>query len=309
MTRRELVRAIVIAAGTPLLSTTFMPGEVRASPHTLIPDDVSNGSTPLWACWIGHSTVLMRVGSKWVLTDPVMFDAYGVSVLGTVIGPRRVTQPALTVATCPKPDLILLSHAHVDHMDRRTLAAFSERYPNDIDVLTATNTSDVINDFRWKSLNEIDWHERTSIHGIEIEAIPVRHNGWRWPGDPCRAAGQQKTGRSFNGYHMNAGGVGIVFGGDTAYTDEFKRYAGKVDVALMPIGAYGGCHSLHCTPEEAVEMTRQMEARYLVPIHHNTFDQASEPISEPLQRVQQALVPRPLPNLATRYVGDAIGLT
>ena len=309
MTRRKLLGSLVLVAGSPLLSSIANPASATSALAPIKTSVALDDTSVFWSCWIGHSTILIRAGTKWILTDPVMFDAYGVSVFGKIIGPQRVNRPAMSVDECPKPDLILLSHAHIDHMDRTTLFALSEKYPNQIDVITATNTRDVIDDLKWRSLNEMDWGDKVSVHGIEIEGVRVKHNGWRWPGEACRAGGQHRTGRSYNGYHLNANGVRVMFGGDTAYTTEFARYKNKVDVAYMPIGAYMGCNDLHCTPEEALAMTQMMNAHHMIPIHHATFNQTGEPMSEPLKRLESVLHKGIDPLLAARHVGDTLGLT
>jgi len=272
----------------------------------LTPDMEEALDSPVWACWIGHATVLLKLGDAWVITDPVMMEAYGVTVLGVTLGPRRLTPPPIAVDDLPTPDLILLSHAHLDHMDRPTLEALSERHPGMIDVITATNTQDVIEDLPWRSLAEMDWGDRISLHGFDLHCLEVRHNGWRWPGEACRARGQRRTGRSFNGYYLSHNGTGIVFGGDTAYTDLASRIPGPVDLAIMPIGAYGGCADVHCTPEEALEMTRQMGAKLMMPIHHSTFNQVEEPIHEPLQRLHAAIDHAPSPGLALERTGGTV---
>ena len=247
---------------------------------------IAEASSAVWACWIGHSTVLLRLGSTWVLTDPVMFDAYGVNVLGMTLGPRRIVPPAITIDRIPRPDLVLLSHAHMDHMDRRTLTALADMYPGEIDVITATNTADVIRDLPWRALNEMDWGEHASLHGIELTALRVQHNGARMPGEPCRSAGYRRTGRSYNGYYINYDGRGLVFAGDTAYTTLFRDVKKPVHLAMMPIGAYGTCRDVHCTPEEALAMAEMMKAESVMPIHHSTFNQLEEPLTEPLERLR-----------------------
>jgi L-ascorbate metabolism protein UlaG (beta-lactamase superfamily) len=243
---------------------------------------------PVWATWIGQSTILLRLCGTWVLTDPVLFDTYGLQLLGLTLGPRRLRRPALALEDIPKPDLILLSHAHMDHMDRRTLRALAERHPKSIDVITTVNTGDVIDDLPWHSINEMDWGDRVDYRGLSITGLRVKHNGWRIPGEACRAEGHLRTGRSYNGYHIDCNGVGIVFGGDTAYTDAFKHVRGDVELAFMPIGAYHPYPETHCTPEEALDMSRMMKARRMIPIHHSTFKQSEEPLSEPLQRLRAA---------------------
>ncbi|MDZ4745962.1 MAG: MBL fold metallo-hydrolase [bacterium] len=260
-----------------------------------------------WVCWIGHSTVLIRLNEKWILTDPLLFSNYGIQAFGMTLGPRRISNPALHIEQIPKPDLVLLSHAHMDHMDRKTLKALTELYPGKLNAITASNTSDIIDDLPWGSLNEMDWGENSTVNGLSIRALKVKHNGWRMPGEACRAAGQRRTGRSYNGYEIESGGIRIVFGGDTAYTTDFTNVRGPVDIAIMPIGAYDPYPETHCTPEESLAMVEMMKARYMVPIHHATFCQSQEPMSEPMQRLYKA-IRRSSSQLALQEVGGTLGL-
>jgi L-ascorbate metabolism protein UlaG (beta-lactamase superfamily) len=246
----------------------------------------------------------MTLGGMTILTDPVLFNRYGLNILGVTLGPERITRPAFTVDTMPRPDVVLLSHAHMDHMDIRTLTALTERYPGSVDVITAANTADVISDLSWRSVNEMDWGDAASVGSVRLKALRVKHNGWRLPGEACRANGQPRTGRSYNGYLIEQNGVRIVFGGDTAYTRDFAD-VGNVDVAIMPIGAYDPYPETHCTPEEALEMANMMKARAFVPIHHSTFKQSEEPISDPMRRLRKA-IQHSRTELALASVGQSI---
>ncbi len=209
--------------------------------------------------------------------------------MGLTLGPRRFTPPALRIEELPKPDIVLLSHAHLDHMDRATLSALCERWPNQLQLITATNTLDVVEDLAWHTKQEMDWNETGTVCGVTITALQVAHNGWRIPGEPCRAAGQKRTGRSFNGYLLERNGVQVVFGGDTAYTQTFANLKKGVDLAIMPIGAYHGYQDMHCTPEEAVAMCQMMGARSIMPVHFGTFRQSEEPPAEPPHRLMKAI--------------------
>ena len=232
------------------------------------------------ATWIGHSTVLIQIGNTTILTDPVMFDRIGLCVLGYTVGLQRYTKPAIPVEQLPKIDIVLLSHAHIDHMDFETLNWLTNRSPNQISCITAKNTADIINDLKWKSLTELDWNESISINGVNIIGREVLHNGWRLPGEKCRRDGYKRTGRSYNGYVIELDGLRIAFGGDTAYTKSFTEF-GNTDVSIMPIGAYQGYSDNHCTPEEALQMTKMMKSPVILPIHFGTFHQSSEPVWEP----------------------------
>lgn len=238
------------------------------------------------ATWIGHSTVLIQIGNTTILTDPVMFDRIGLCVLGYTVGLQRYTKPAIPVEQLPKIDIVLLSHAHIDHMDFETLNWLTNRSPNRISCITAKNTADIINDLKWKSLTELDWNESISINGVNIIGREVLHNGWRLPGEKCRRDGYKRTGRSYNGYVIELDGLRIAFGGDTAYTKSFTEF-GNTDVSIMPIGAYQGYSDNHCTPEEALQMTKMMKSPVILPIHFGTFHQSSEPVWEPIHRLMK----------------------
>jgi len=102
------------------------------------PDTWSNEN--LTAAWIGHSTVLINFFGVTILTDPVLFPRIGIRLPFLTIGPKRLTEPALTFAELPPIDLVLLSHAHFDHIDRRTLKLF----PESTRVITASRTRDLL---------------------------------------------------------------------------------------------------------------------------------------------------------------------
>jgi L-ascorbate metabolism protein UlaG (beta-lactamase superfamily) len=289
--RREFVRTVLMASGGILTTAQAFskglaePIQGSGSGGAILNDA---GDERVWACWVGHSTVLIKLGELWLLTDPVFADVVGLNILGLRIGPRRILPPAIGLDEIPKPDIVLLSHAHMDHTDRWTLEKLTTMWPNQIAVLSALNTTDVINDLPWLSCQEIDWGESTSISGVAIRALEVRHNGGRFPGERCRSNGYKRTGRSYNGYEIEYEGARIVFGGDTAYTDAFRNVRSEVDLAIMPIGSYEGYPAFHCNPEEALAMSMMMCARAVMPIHHLTFRQSPEPIREPLARLLRA---------------------
>ena len=304
--RREFVKTVLLASGG-ILTTTV--GVSKGATQSVVPLQASGSvlqeanDERIWACWVGHATVLIKLGEKWLLTDPVFADVVGLNILGLRIGPRRILPPAITIDELPRPDVVLLSHAHMDHTDRWTLEQLSSRWPNQISVMTASNTADVISDLQWKSCNEIDWGEQASEGGVIIRALQVQHNGWRFPGERCRSNGYKKTGRSYNGYEIEFDGARIVFGGDTAYTTAFRQIQSEVDLAIMPIGSYEGYSSLHCNPEEALAMSEMMRARAIMPIHHLTFKQSPEPIREPLHRLIHAVDQRRM-HVAARLPGN-----
>src|SRR4051812_27010068 len=89
-----------------------------------VPQPQSWNDQRVTAAWLGHSTVLINFQGFRIITDPVLFPRIGIRLPGFTLGPKRQTAPALTVRQLPPIDLILLSHAHFDHLDTRTLHRF-----------------------------------------------------------------------------------------------------------------------------------------------------------------------------------------
>lgn len=310
MKRKEFINKVTLAvAGLILLPTE---SNVRANPvnTNLKPNPAFWKDDEINIAWIGHSTILMNFYGKIILTDPVLFERIGINLFGIIIGPSRLTYPALSIDEIPKPDLILLSHAHMDHMDFQTLSYFTKKYPNQIDCLTAFNTKDVIEELEWKSLSELDWNEQTNNGDINIKAIEVKHFGWRYPWERDRSKGYIQNGRSYNAYIIERNGKKIFFGGDTANTDKFKEIKSEnIDIAIMPIGAYQPWRRNHCDPEEALIMASEhIGAKHFIPIHTKTFKQGTEPIEEPLNWLQKSVSNYSI-KLAIKDLGETFTLS
>jgi len=290
MDRRKFIRNIGLAtAGSLILPEKLTKAFNRSTSVTDMIVPVSRPNVDRWKnseiniAWIGHATVLINFYGKFILTDPVFFEAVGIYIDGYIFGPRRASLPALMLNEIPKPDIVLLSHAHMDHMDYKTLKALTEKHPNELDCIVAYNTKDVVEELKWKSLQEVDWEQRVSLNGINFKGIEVQHFGWRYPGEKDRSAGYFEDGRSFNGFILERYDKKILFGGDTTFSDKFKNQRDEnVDIAIMPIGAYKPWRRYHCTPEEALVMAQYyLGAKYFIPIHTKTFD-IGEMIYEPL---------------------------
>jgi len=250
--------------------------DVLPAAHT--PDFAAWRETGLHAAWIGHSTVMISIDGFHILTDPVFSTRIGVNLGPVTVGLKRLVAPAAAIARIPHPDLILLSHAHMDHFDIPSLRRLENRRSP---VITAANTSDLLRVQRYASVRELRWNETARIGPASVRAIQVNHWGARMRSD---------TFRSYNGYLIEAGRYRVVFGGDSAYTDSFRsvRSSKPVDLAIMPIGAYDPWIRAHCNPEQAMTMANHAGAESILPVHHRTFELSREPLSEPLERLLAA---------------------
>jgi L-ascorbate metabolism protein UlaG (beta-lactamase superfamily) len=262
------------------------------------PNEWSNEQ--LTAAWLGHATVLLNCFGVTILTDPALLLRIGIPLPFTAIGPKRLTKPALTVDELPPIDLILLSHAHFDHIDWRTLRRFDVR----TQVVTASRTRDLLRWTKLRAITELGWSEsrevRTAGGTVMVRAFPVKHWGARM---------QTDLHRGYNGYVIERHGRRVIFAGDTALTNHFASLHDDrpYDLAIMGIGAYDPWIGSHCTPEQAIAMANDVGARFIMPVHHQTFKLSFEPFREPIERFMAALADAP-ERIALRDIGETFVL-
>jgi L-ascorbate metabolism protein UlaG (beta-lactamase superfamily) len=232
----------------------------------------------LYAAWLGHSTVLMKIDGTTILTDPVLSTRAGIHLGLVTLGVKRLVAPALEFATLPPIDVILLSHAHMDHFDIPSLRRLENRRTH---VVTALKTSDLLRVGYYGSVQEAGWGEHRQAGAVRVRGLEVNHWGARLRTD---------TYRGYNGYLIDAGRYRVLFAGDTADTSKLLRVAGskRVDMIIMPIGAYNPWIRFHCTPEQAWRMAQEARADLFFPVHHSTFQLSREPLNEPLERLHAA---------------------
>jgi L-ascorbate metabolism protein UlaG (beta-lactamase superfamily) len=232
----------------------------------------------LRAAWLGHSTVLLKLDGFTVLTDPVFSVRVGLNFGPMTLGIKRLVDVATPLSHLPSIDLILLSHAHMDHFDLPTLRKLEHPGTR---VVTATRTSDLLRPRRYARVCELGWNETVQIGPARVTSFEVAHWGARMRSDIFRG---------YNGYLVEVGRHRVIFGGDTAYTGSFKalRSSARVDLAIMPIGAYDPWIRVHCNPEQALAMANDAGAEFILPVHHQTFRLSREPRYEPIHRLLAA---------------------
>jgi L-ascorbate metabolism protein UlaG (beta-lactamase superfamily) len=257
--------------------------DARREIARIAPPDFSGWSeNSLDVLWAGHATALINLHGIHVLTDPTLFDWIGAQLGIATVGRRRLVSSALDPRKLPRIDLVLLSHAHMDHLDIASLRQLDPSVP----VITAPKTSDILSGLGFQQVRELRWNEKarvqTAAGELLVQGVEVKHWGARWRSDSYRG---------YLGFLLERGGKRVLFGGDTAYTDAFRglKTRQEIDLAIMPIGSYGSRSGHHCTPEEAVRMVDECRGRYVVPIHHSTFPIGREPVTEPLERLQNTL--------------------
>jgi len=262
---------------------TPWPAHVEVVPQQPLPLD----SSAAVVTFIGHSTFLIQTPAGNILTDPMYSQHAGPFSL---MGPRRVRQPAVRLEDLPPIAIVLLSHNHYDHCDLPTLRVLATRF--DPIVVTPVGNGRLTRRAGLHRVEELDWWQEAKTSKVPITLTPAHHFSARTPFDKNRAL--------WGGFRIAAGSMSIYFAGDTAYAPFFqdvRRRLGPIDLALLPIGAYEPrwfMRVVHMNPAEAVQAHLDLEASQSVAMHFGTFQLTAEGIDEPARDLTDALLARGL---------------
>ncbi|MEI6871331.1 MAG: MBL fold metallo-hydrolase [Verrucomicrobiota bacterium] len=221
--------------------------------------------------WIGHASFLVQSEAGNVLIDPIWAK--------WVKGIKRMRHPGVEIGALPPTELVLVTHAHFDHLDRKTLRCVATGQP----VVVPFEVGNLVHDLGFGVVQELHYWESFELNGIRVTLTPCKHWGARMLHD---------SHRGFGGFIVEMGGKVVYHCGDTAAFDGFAEIGRRfdIDVALLPIGAYDAPSSrnVHMNPEEAVDAFVQLKAKFMVPMHYGTFRLSYEPLDEPPRRLLAA---------------------
>ena len=151
--------------------------DIPPAPNKPNPSSWSDNAVTL--AWLGHATVLINFYGLRILTDPALYPRIGVDLgLGT-LGPMRLVQCALTPDELPDIDLVLVSHAHFDHLDTPSLGSLRGKPA----AVMAADISDLLPRRHYSSVRELRWNEAATVTtprgDVLVRAIEVKHWGAR----------------------------------------------------------------------------------------------------------------------------------
>lgn len=222
----------------------------------------------IWFNWIGHSSFWVHLGKYSVMIDPNWALWHGPI--------KRIRKPGIFLRDVPPVDLVLVTHAHYDHLHKASLRALSSR----MGLVVPRGCESIVKRCGFDHLYQMGIGDARHFEDLYVEMTPVKHWGARMLHD---------THREYGGYYLRSGGVSLFHCGDSAYYDGFRDIGRhlQIDVALLPIGAYGAPsgRAVHMNPEEAVQAFVDLGAKWLVPMHYGTFPLGTEPAVEPVERM------------------------
>jgi len=240
------------------------------------PKLVTNGE--LGVTFIGHASFFLQMGGLNILIDPNF--ARWLFVL------KRLRQPGLQIRDLPAIDLVLVTHAHFDHLHRPSLRSIVQqtrrRRGQPPTVVVPKQVFDLVADLGFDEIVEMDWWSNYRHKNLTITHVPSRHWGARILKDAHRGYG---------GYVLRDNKHSVYHAGDTAYFPGFREIGQRLapQVALLPIGAYNPptFRNVHTSPADATRAFVDLKSSWFVPMHYGTFRLSHEPMEEPLQLLDQ----------------------
>jgi len=248
-------------------------------------------SVRLSALWIGHSTVLLQLDDKVIITDPVLTETVGELA-------RRVVEPGIDIKNIPRCDLILISHSHFDHLSFGSLEELEEKssgaplvFPSGLEYYLPKMDFDFIRMDNDNGYQSRIIGEKKKINGIEVTSVYAQHWGGRYGLD-----GYVWGNRAYTGYIIQYHGMTVYFAGDTGYDSvKFRQLGNKfnIDLAFIPIGPCAQCNQYsthnHIFPPESVQIFKDIKARWMVPIHFGTMFFAQADAMKPLETLNKII--------------------
>ena len=227
--------------------------------------------------WIGHATFLIKLGNTTIITDPVFSKNAG----PLIFGPKRYVEPALKLNEIPEVNLFLLTHNHYDHQDMKTIRRFPYKKSK---VLVPLKLGKYFTRYRFNDVSEMDWYDEIYVNDLKITLLPAVHWSKRSLTDTNKTL--------WGNFLIEYKGKKIFFACDTGYGNIYKDLGekyGPIDLTMINIGAYDFRPMFeksiyHTTPEEALQVAKDLKSKKVLGTHWGTFVLSLEPILEPPKR-------------------------
>lgn len=228
--------------------------------------------------WVGHSSLLIEIDGRRILTDPVWSQRVSFS---QSFGPKRFFNPPIALADLPPLDAIIVSHDHYDHLDKATIRHFAGTqipFFCSMGVGQYLQQFGILNNF----ITEMDWGDSVMIGtDVVVTSTPSRHFSGR-------GIFNRNT-TLWSSFVIKGHTHNIFFGADSGWFDGFNDIGdtfGPFDLTMLEIGAYGKYWpDIHMGPDNASNTHLALKGKIMMPIHWGTFNLAPHAWYEPIERL------------------------
>lgn len=223
-------------------------------------------SQPARVTWLGHASAVVELGGERVLIDP--------------LGRRRARRAG-------QVDAVLITHSHVDHLNRWTLKAVDRSAA----LIVPAGAGPIVADLGFSAVREVEPGDEIPVGKIEITCVPTLHDNGRW----------RKGDRPLcTGYVLAHDGRAVHHAGDVDMSDHsvFDDIGARfdIDVTMLPIGGMlpvwyyrwrrrAHDRGVHIDPDTALRIFERLGARSMVPVHWGTVNLRLGPPSMPRRRL------------------------
>ena len=226
--------------------------------------------------FVKHASVMIKDKDHYILLDPVFFEIFRFI--------KDFSPLDFDVKEIPRPDRVLISHGHYDHLDTRSLSSL----PRDTHVISPLGYDDVFAELKMSNRTQLDWFGTFEDGKREITLLPCDHWTMRNP--------IEGPNTSLWGSYLlkTASGHTIYISADTAYFGRFREIAQEfsIDLAIINLGAYEPRWFMagsHMNPSETVQAFKELGAARLMVAHWGTFRLGDEPVYFPPLEIKKEM--------------------
>lgn len=199
--------------------------------------------------WLGHASVLIELAGVRVLTDPALTPR--------LAHLRR--HHLVDVSELERPDVVLISHVHMDHLHVPSLRLLGR----DVPLIAPSGAGSMLRRRGFRAVRETRAGDTIDLGPLSIEVVPAVHDARRGP--------HSRVAADPVGYVLRSAAGSVYFPGDTELFAAMGAL-GPVDAALLPIWGWGPTLGPgHLDPDGAVRATELIEPRLVIPIHWGTY--------------------------------------
>ncbi len=225
--------------------------------------------------WLGHASFYIQIAGKKILIDPIFG---GISYL------KRKSKLPIAPELFVDIDYILVSHAHYDHCDEKSIKQLCLQNPK-AQLLCGLKLDGLLKKWVKNPIETAGWYQQYSAtKDIKISFVPSRHWANRYPWDINTTL--------WGGFVIESNEKSIFYAGDSGKSDHFKEIGEiwpNLNLAMIGIGAYKPEWFMgpsHQSPSDAARAFLDTKAQEFIPFHYGTFDLSDEPASEPLKIIK-----------------------